>query len=720
MILFKKDWVTKHPGAIADFKTTNQSFIRIAALYRDMGLQNHAFPLALHNPDLQGVDPFDDNLTEDQIRMIAAEVSENPWYFYREVIRIPTTGSAEPIKYIASRGNVCLNWMFFNHIFIILEQIRQTGKSVGVDSLMIGLMNGGTNNTQINLITKDETLRSFNLSRLKAIQETLPWYLNLKTPKDLSNTEMMTINALKNEYRSHLPNKSPKSALNVGRGMTSPVFHIDEGPFIFNIGITLPAALSAGTFARDFARINDQPYGSIMTGTAGKIDDPDGNYVYNMIQESAIFGESFYDTQDLEELEEVIRKNSYSNAKQNISGYTKRGVLRVYASFNHRQLGKSDEWLRRALEDSNSQGEEADRDFFNVWTSGSILSPISTADAMIIRKSERGDYHQEITRPGSYVLRWYLSRASIDIEMSMHDYILSIDTSDAVGGDDIGMTMRSVTTGAVVLAASFNETNLITFAEWLLNFLVRYKKVLLMIERRSSASVIIDYLLLKMPIMGIDPFKRIFNMVVQNMDTDKEFDKIVRTSVQYRPQHVYVQNKKHFGFSTSGSGATSRSALYEITLSSAVRYTSDTVHDKKTIDQLLSLIVKNGRVDHMDGGHDDLVISWLLSHWVMTNGRNLDIYGLNSSRILSEAANRVKEINSASYYEQNYDDDIRRKIDDLSELLKKEKDSYICEKYEQQMKRLYNQLSQNTQTSLSFDEMVKQIRRERTLRQRIR
>ena len=37
MILFKEDWM-KYPKAIADVNTKNQSFVRISALYRDMGI----------------------------------------------------------------------------------------------------------------------------------------------------------------------------------------------------------------------------------------------------------------------------------------------------------------------------------------------------------------------------------------------------------------------------------------------------------------------------------------------------------------------------------------------------------------------------------------------------------------------------------------------------------------------------------------------------------
>ena len=88
MILFLEDW-QKYPTAIIDYETKNKSFVRQAAVYRLMGVQNHAFLLALINPRLQGVDPHDPNLTLEQQMEVAIECRINPWYFFREVARAP-------------------------------------------------------------------------------------------------------------------------------------------------------------------------------------------------------------------------------------------------------------------------------------------------------------------------------------------------------------------------------------------------------------------------------------------------------------------------------------------------------------------------------------------------------------------------------------------------------------------------------------------------------
>ena len=67
MILFYKDWL-KYPNAIMHTKTRNRSFYIMAIKYKLMGVKNHAFMLALFDPTLEDVDPFDEeNLTDEPL-----------------------------------------------------------------------------------------------------------------------------------------------------------------------------------------------------------------------------------------------------------------------------------------------------------------------------------------------------------------------------------------------------------------------------------------------------------------------------------------------------------------------------------------------------------------------------------------------------------------------------------------------------------------------------
>lgn len=703
MLLFQEQWQTEYPGAIADINTKNQSFVRYAALLKAMGVKNNLWPLLLINPELQGVDPYDPNLTVEQMMMITMECRENPMYFFREIARDPKGTKEQPIPFRANRGNMALFWLFFNHITVILIQIRQTGKSFSTDVLMTYLLNIRCKKTEINLLTKDDILRAANLERLKNIQGELPFYLKQKHKGDIGNTEELSVKALGNRYRGHVPNKSPKMALNVGRGLTSPIFQIDEAGFLFNIAISMPAALAAGTAERDRARRLGEPYGTIVTTTAAKKDDPDGAYVFALVQNSATWNEKFIDAKNLEELERMIRHNS------------PKGALRVNCTFNHRQLGLTDEWLRKAIEESEAQGDDADRDFGNVWTSGSLSSPLTTALLATIRNSQMNEPFLEISSPFGYATNWFVPEANIQGVMNAEPHILSLDTSDAAGGDDISLHIRSVKTGAIIAAGIYNETNLITFSEWLVSWLVKYKNLTLIIERRSTGSTIIDYLLLMLPSLNIDPFTRIYNKCVQEADEDPERYKEISKPMYQRDSDIYIKHKKTFGFATSSAGATSRTELYSTTLQNAAKLTGDKTHDVRTINQILSLIIRNGRVDHPPGGNDDCVMSWVLGCWILLNGRNLHHYGIVSRDVLIE--NKIVQTinNPQTRYEQARQQVIRETITKLVEELKGERDQYVAIHLESKIKHLSQDLTDEDQRILSVDDLLNKLREARAV-----
>lgn len=708
MILFEQDWQDKFPDAVVDTECPNTSFLRYASLLKSMGVKNHNFVLQLHDRELAGINAFDPGLSQEQIMRIALECWANPFFYMRYIARAPGGDPGNPNLFRANRGNMALFWAFFNHITTILIQIRQTGKSFSTDTLMTYLLNIRCKNTSINLLTKDDTLRSANLERLKDIEMQLPYYLKQRTRGDIGNTEELSVHALGNSYRGHLPNKSPKMALNVGRGLTSPIFQIDEGAFFANIGLSMPAALAAGTAARDMARKRGDPYGTIITTTAGKKDDRDGKFVYDLLQRSAVWSEKFFDCKDEEELREVIRRNS------------PKGELRLNCTFNHRQLGYSDAWLRNAIEEAEVTGEDAERDFGNVWTSGSQLSPLSVQLMATIRASQVDEHVTDIAKPHGYITRWYIDEDKIQQALLADHHVLTIDSSDAAGGDDIGMTLRNVRTGATAAAGNYNETNLIMFSEWLCNWLIENERVTLIIERRSTGAMILDYLLLMLPAKGIDPFKRIYNKAVQDAAEFPDRFKEINQPAYMRSAEIYVKYKKLFGFATSANGATSRSELYSTTLLAAAKLTGDRVKDPMLINQILGLIVHNGRVDHAPGGNDDMVISWLLGLWLLRNGKNLHHYGINPRDILAD--NKVnQELNSPTVrYEQAEQQMLRSSIELLVEDIKKERDDYVIHRLEGKLRALAGQLNEKDKQILSVDELLLNLREYRKVNQQRR
>ena len=620
-----------------------------------MGNKNHLLPLMLIDPSLQGIDTKDPTLSMQVKAKIIMECSKNPWYYFREVVKAPAQsgGNDRPFKF--SRGNFAMYWMFFNHITTINIWPRQRGKSFCSDVLATYLMNVACTNTSMQLLTKDDHLRGTNIKRLREIDACLPSYISRQDRFDSKNASEYTVNLMGNHYKGHLPSTSPKRAYLVGRGLTSPIFFIDEPVFQPNISISMPSALTAGTAAREMAEEASSPYGTILTTTAGKQDDRDGKFIYNLTKEAAVMTEKFYDLDNLVDLEKAIRGAG-------------KGNLRVNCTYNHRQLGVTDQQLNKAIEEAVVNGEDMLRDFYNVWTNGGSASPfeMDTINALVSGKMDpvwvqiNGD---------SYTTRWYKDEKTIHRILETGDAIVGLDTSDAIGKDDMALVVRQLSTGEVVGVGTYNTTNIITFSKWLFEkWFMPYPKLVAIIERRSTANSIIDYLLLMLHQVGRNPFKQLFNWVFDKSTEHAGRFKEVSEYKLGKQGNLHVKYKKFVGFATSGSGATSRTSLYHDTLMSAVGDTATVLHDIGLIDQLLGLQIRNNRVDHGPGGHDDIVIALLMTQWFITRAINVKAYGLNPLNIMSEI--NIPGDTAVDVEVREADKELRIEIDDVMAIAK--------------------------------------------------
>lgn len=698
MILFLEDWEKKHPYAIVDTSTKNESWLRLAKIYQHMGVKNHAFMLALHNPGLQGIDPFDPSLTQEQILAIIVECKDNPWYFFREILKLSAQGS-EAVMVKANRFNIALWWLFFNHVqtFSILQ--RQIGKSVTLFGLITYILDIAAVNTNIHLLTKDDDLRVKSVTDVKDMMDELPWYMKLKNRSDAYNTEKITINELGNTLNTSVAQASAKAANNIGRGMTVAIHLIDEFNFIKNIEITLPALLASASASVESARRAGSFYGNIFTSTAGYLSSPEGRFGYKLYKECLRWDEHLYDAQNEENLYTLIKRNSPS------------GRAQILLEFNHRQLGHTDEWLRDKIERAMATGVKAEAEFLNKWAEGNESSPIPKEYLERISKSIVPDPITQITKHG-YIVRWYVPQVEVDNKLRHRKLIMGMDTSDAIGNDDIAMVIRDATTGEIVGAGLYNETNLVSFANWLAEFLVEYENITLIIERRSSGVVIIDNLLLLLPTNGIDPFKRIFNWVTNGYDLNQEYKAIVDGLIGSK--HGLINKyRKEFGYATSGMGRASRDNLYGLAFNAMVKYTCDTMRDKDLIHQISSLVRRNDRIDHQEGEKDDIVVASLLTYYFLTQAKCLHKYGLSPRTILTTVTDAIiKEEGGLKQIEHRRQQAaLLAQIDQLVMELKQEYVSYKSDIILAKIKRLYRELDVDTSKKFNMESLMEEINR---------
>lgn len=632
MILYKEDW-DKYPNAIVDTKTSNTSFYTQAIKYKMMGVSNHAFLLALHDSTLQGVDPCDeDNLTREQKDRILVEIMINPWYFFREVIRVSATGGN--VGHLrADRGNIALFFLFFSHIFIILIMIRQAGKSLNTDALKSYALFFGAIKTTITYLTNSAKNRTESIDRIRGLEKNFPKYLRSIVANDISNSESLKIGHSGNKYLTAVAQASMEHAKLVHRGATSPIQHIDESAYITNLEQSLTAMLKSGNAAVDEAKLGGSLYGTIVSTTAGYKDTPHGKYMYDMYCSAAVFTEKMFDCQNADALQLLIRQLAPSS----------KGKLLI--EMNHRQLGKTDEWLRGKIEATESTGADLMTDFFNVWSTTKGIEILTQDDRKRITEGKSTTYYPDISTTEGYTVRWYMTEEErLELIRSGEPLVAGLDPSEALGSDDIAMVITKVSTGETVAAGDFNETNVTIFGVYMADLMIEIPSMTLVVEKRSTGVSIIDSIVPILLDRGINPLTRLFNWAVHNRDLsdkDKAVYRELEKGFHSRDRSVFDRHKKLFGFSTSGSGRTSRTKLYSETMSAAVKYIAGSIKDYKVIRQLLALRVINGRVDHDGVDGDDMVIAWLLAFWLLKNGNNLHLYGIDVNNVLTTVKNDI-------------------------------------------------------------------------------
>jgi len=687
MILFYEDW-SRYPDAIVDISTKNKTFLNLAGIYKKMGIKNHAFLLALHNPALKGVDPRSSKITMVNQLMVQKECIENPWYYFREVAVAPSKAGVGGSPFRANRGNIAMIWLFFNNVMTLLIQPRQTGKSFVCDSLSGGLLNLWCANSSINLLTKDDSLRIATVARVKEIIAEMPPYLKMRTKKDNNNGESIKIGLLNNVYNSYVAQSSKKLAFNAARGLTSPIVHIDEFAYFNNIATTLPAALPATGAAMDEAKLKGVPHGVLLTTTAGWLDSESGKYAYDFYNDCAPWTEGFFDAKNLKELLKIIRSNSGSDDET------------VLIDMNHRQLGYTDLWLKKKIKAAKAKNEEAETDFLNIWADGSNTSPFSKTLLAKLKAGINEEPNLEITE-ASYIIRWYT-----DEDLTNEQMVIGLDTSDAVGKDDIAMTIRRASNGEVLGVSQINETNTIKFAKWLSELMIKFTKSVLIIERRSTGTAIIDYIMQFLSARNINPYTKMFNWIVQDkLINENRFREMLTHGIgeEFQDNH-----RRETGFATSAFGRAARDKLYGHSMKKSMEFTNSKTYDKKLIGQIMNLTIKNNRIDHKNGKKDDLVISWLLGYWFLEAAKNLEVYGWNTDKVLNEVkynnvADNSKERGKADKVERD-----RKQVDFLLGKLKDSKEMFKVNVLVNKILKLKNGLGSDAGMFLKIDNAIKE------------
>lgn len=219
---------TEYVDYVIQTNTKNLSFVKLYKELKEMGIKNNKFFLRLYDRDLLNVDPFSKTLSELEKKKIVAEIRKNPYYYLREVVRIPIPGGVQ--RFELHRGNLALTWCIFNSLDFIIELPRQRYKTVSIVSALSWVFHFNTSNTHMIFNNKSLGDAKNNLKRFKDTIDNLPNFVKeaISSSGDENNIEKISSARRNNKIEIVGPQITEAEADKAGRGMSIPVFWGDE------------------------------------------------------------------------------------------------------------------------------------------------------------------------------------------------------------------------------------------------------------------------------------------------------------------------------------------------------------------------------------------------------------------------------------------------------------------------------------------------------------
>lgn len=162
--------------------TTNPSFLSYAELLKERGVKNNTFLLELNNEELASVDPHSKDITPAQRVAIKQECLVNPWYFFREVLRVPHRGKNTTTVFRASDTSIIPLFALLNGYNFSLTCERQRGRSVLIKGLMV-YSSAVLEQESINHVI-NRSMAAYNSEMIAEMIVLLPFTDNIKTGFD--------------------------------------------------------------------------------------------------------------------------------------------------------------------------------------------------------------------------------------------------------------------------------------------------------------------------------------------------------------------------------------------------------------------------------------------------------------------------------------------------------------------------------------------------------
>lgn len=589
------------------FNTQNNSFLKMYFILKELGIKNNTFFLELIDSSLESVNPHDPLLSEELQMRIHHEVIINPWYFFREVIRIPEVGEKKFFE--LHRGNLAMLYLIFHSINIAVLLPRQCFKTTTTIIFYLWCFYFGTRDNNILFFAHNNDLVIKNIRSFKNIREALPPYLQLQhARKDRDNIEQIMFTPLKNIIKKQAPSLSKEGADRLGRGFSTPMQHYDEPVTTPNIGITYGGAVFAYASTAMNAEKYGKLHGKIMTTTAGYLNEESGLWTKNFYANAADYHERLLDM-TLDELKLYVKHNSNNDF--------------VNIEFMYFDLGKDDNYFERMCREVNHDEDRINREILNRWIDVTKDHPLGQSRLMRLAGEKRAPVDSILINK-VYFLNLYIPIENLDTNLK---YVAGLDCGGNLKKDYSALTVVNPYNAEVMAVMRTNSHSTAMFSQAIAQIMMLFPKMILIPERNSMGIVIIDNII------------------------DADF------SIQSR---VYHDEKNVPGVFTDKN---IRNLLFGDVIRSVVDDYGNKIKDRHIIGEIETLErSRTGRIDHKKDAHDDTLISFLFVFWFLMHSKQREKY-IDPAKIFHQVRSQHERKKEKHMIRGNINDIIARRMD---------------------------------------------------------
>ena len=637
-----------------DFGTKNQSFLQTAYELKALNIKNFYFMLEVKHPHtgVQDLDPYDPNLTPEQIGAICVECKQNPWYFFREVSRVPAGGAPVPFQAYLHRSSCAMVWCYMRNIDFMVCQPRQTYKTTWIIILLSYAFVFECKKMRIPFMHLDERGVLKNCTDFRDYIAALPPYMNpwygmnkLPGPKSIrDDREKHRV-----EVKIVTQSESQEKARDKLRGDTLFVGFLDEWEYIAFINEVIaggaPAMLSGRAIAEQTGARTCMMYAS----TPGDLETDTGVAAQHIIDMTPRFHEGLYDATDKEinlfliTATKRFDDNNGTDVNDPIVDAMDAADLaslenvpkstRVYIEFNYKQLRKDDKWLREQYIAALQSGKVAE------YRRGILLDRFRGGDAALFDQKDI-DYIKSIVRePDHQVIIKYtinnkvrifhldvydhpINQGDLSLDEAYFDvytpYLIGIDVSAGGNGDNTAICIIHPYTLQVVAELQSPYIGLFDLMR-IITYLARLvPSGVFCVETNSVGKAIIDFV----------QETRLEHRFYHDPELDMSKNAITMQQDESKFVEMKAKSKQYIGTYVTPKVRNNMMDLLKLHVHDYRAF----INTQGLVKDICSLVKIKGKIQAGNNAHDDMVMAYLHTLYVLYYGFDLTRFGIDKNK----------------------------------------------------------------------------------------